>query len=70
MLAKLVRQSRVRLGKNQFRGLPAVFVGAAAIVGAWGVATAMRRAAIAMPEFVRETRELMLAMRERHRLPP
>ena len=68
----MVRRSRVRLGKNRFSGVPAILIGSAAIVLAAGVTAALSKAATAMPEMIRETRELWLAVNGggRRRLEP
>jgi hypothetical protein len=71
MLERMVRRSRVRIGKNRFTGLPAVLAGVAVIVAAAGVTAAMSKAATALPDLVRETRELYLAVNGgRRRLEP
>jgi hypothetical protein len=62
MLERIVRRSRVRLGKSKFTGLPAIFIGVAAVVTAAGVTAAMGKAATALPEMVRETRELLTVL--------
>jgi hypothetical protein len=72
MLDRIVGRARVRLGKRlRFEGVPALMAGAAFIICAAGVAEALKRGATAFPDVIRETRELMLAARNRERrLPP
>ena len=66
----MIRRSRVRLGKSRFAGLPAVFAGMAVLVAAAGASAALWRAATALPDLMRETRELYLAVNGRRRLEP
>jgi hypothetical protein len=68
----LLASSRVSLGKRfRARGIPAVLFGAATIVLAAGVSSALQRAMTILPESLREARSFWLAIREdRHeRLP-
>ena len=65
----LLKGSRIRIGAIRARGIPAVLIGAAAIVFAAGVTEALKRAATALPETIRETRNLMLLTRGARELP-
>ncbi len=58
----MIRRSRVRLGKTRFTGLPAACIGLATVVAAGGAAVALVRAAGTLPELIRESRELWLAV--------
>jgi hypothetical protein len=62
-----VRASRFRYGRLRASGVPAILCGAAAIVLAAGAGAALRRAAIVVPETLRETRLLWLAVRGENR---
>jgi hypothetical protein len=62
MLERMIRRSRVRLGKSRFAGLPAVFIGIAVLVSAAGAAVALVKAAESLPNVLRETRQLWLAV--------
>jgi hypothetical protein len=54
-----VRASKIRFGKLRIAGVPAILVGAAAIVAAAGVA----RALPVLPDALREARQLMESAR-------
>jgi hypothetical protein len=72
LLDALLRASRVTVGKRlRARGIPAVLLGASAIVLASGVSTALQRAMTILPESLREARSFWLAIRDdrRERLP-
>ena len=66
---RLVDESRLRLGKFRARGVPAVLIGVAAIVFASKFGDALRHAATALPETLRETRNVMLLTRGARELP-
>jgi hypothetical protein len=59
----LAKSSRLRAGKVQARGVPAILLGVASIVVATGLASALRRSAAMLPETLREARFLLVAMR-------
>jgi hypothetical protein len=66
-----VKASRLRVGPVRARGVPSILIGVAAIVFAAGVGQALQLAARALPETIRETRDLMLVARGAQReLPP
>jgi hypothetical protein len=70
-IVALVRGSRLGAGPLSARGVPAILLGAAAIVISAGVAKALERGAGMLPETLRATRELLLAIRgERRELRP
>jgi hypothetical protein len=63
--AKRLKASRLRFGKLDARGVPAILLGVSAIVVAAGVSAAIRRGATMLPETLREAREFWLAARGR-----
>ena len=63
----VVLASRLRFGRLHARGVPAILCGAAVIVLAAGAAGAMRRAAVVLPDTLREARLLWLAVRTERR---
>jgi hypothetical protein len=65
----LVDASRLRVGNMRARGVPAVLIGVATIVFAAGCGEALKRAATALPETLRETRNTMLMTRSARELP-
>ncbi len=65
----LVNGSRLRVGTVRARGVPAVLIGVATIVFAAGCGEALKRAATALPETLRETRNMMLMTRSARELP-
>jgi hypothetical protein len=67
-VAAVVSSSRVAIGKRiRARGVPAVLLGAAAIVLASGVSAALQRAMLIVPESLREARSFWLAIRDERR---
>jgi len=65
-----VKVSRLRVGPIRARGVPSILFGVAAIVFAAGAGRALQLAARALPETIRETRDLMLVARAQRELPP
>lgn len=64
----LLTTSRVAIGKRfRARGIPAVLLGAAAIVLASGVSSALQKAMTVLPESLREARAFWLALRDDRR---
>jgi hypothetical protein len=59
----LVAASRLRIGPLHVRGVPAILCGVAAIVVAKGASVALQRAAVIVPETLREVRLLWVAVR-------
>ncbi len=59
----LVKASRFKFGAFEARGVAAILCGAATIVLAAGVSSALRRGASLLPETLREAREFWLALR-------
>ena len=59
----LVAASRMRFGPLRVRGVPAILCGVAAIVAAAGASAALQRVAVIVPETIRETRLLWIAVR-------
>ena len=66
-LKPLVKASRLRFGRFEARGVTAILFGVAAIVVAGGASAALRAGATILPETLRESRELWLAVRGRPR---
>jgi hypothetical protein len=60
---RLVASSRLRIGPLHVRGVPAILCGVAAIVVAKGASEALSRAAVIVPETLREVRLLWVAVR-------
>jgi hypothetical protein len=69
---RMVRGSRIRLGKNvRVQGVPAILMGVACIVAAAGAASVLRKAAPILPDTLREARELWKTIRaDRRELNP
>ncbi len=65
----LLKGSRLHVGKVRARGIPAVLMGVAAVVFAAGFTQALKLAATALPETIRETRSLLLSARGARELP-
>jgi hypothetical protein len=63
----VVLASRLRYGRLHARGVPAILCGAACIVLAAGVAGALRRTAVVLPDTLREARLLWIAVRSERR---
>jgi len=59
----LVRASRIRCGPLEARGVPAILLGAAAIVIASGASKALALGPSLIPETLREARAFWLAVR-------
>jgi hypothetical protein len=62
--ARILRASHVHIGKNiRVRGVPAILLGVSAIVAVAGAARALRAAAPALPDVLREATKLAAAVR-------
>jgi hypothetical protein len=57
--AKVMKASKLQLGKLEARGVPAILLGAAAIVLAAGAARAVLAGAPHLPDTIRELRGLL-----------
>jgi hypothetical protein len=69
--ARVLRASSLKLGDFRARGVPAILLGVSAIVAVAGAARALRAAAPALPEVLRETKNLVDAVRrDQPRLSP
>jgi hypothetical protein len=71
--ARILRASHVHIGKNiRVRGVPAILLGVSTIVAVAGTARALRAAAPALPDVLREAAKLVAAVRgdrdHQHRL--
>lgn len=60
---RILRASKLRFGSLRAQGVPAILLGAAAIVLAAGVARALRTAIPTLPETLREAKALAEATR-------
>jgi hypothetical protein len=65
--ARILRASSLRYGDFRARGLPAILIGASAIVLAAGTVRALKTAAPSLAEVVRETTKLVEAARSDQR---
>ena len=62
--ARILRASQIRIGKQiRVRGVPAILLGASAIVLSAGVMRVLRTAAPSLPEVLREATKLVDAVR-------
>ena len=62
--ARILRASHVHIGKNfRVRGVPAILLGVSAIVAVAGTSRALRAAAPALPDVLREATKLAGAIR-------
>jgi hypothetical protein len=62
--ARILRASHVHIGKNiRVRGVPAILLGVSTVVAVAGAARALRAAAPALPDVLRETTKLVAALR-------
>lgn len=63
-LARILRASHIHVGKDvRVRGLPAILLGVSAVVAVAGTARAVRAAAPALPDVLREATKLVGAIR-------
>ena len=62
-LARVLRASNLRLGKLRARGVPAILLGASAIVIAAGTVRALKAAAPSLADSLREATKLVEALR-------
>jgi hypothetical protein len=62
--ARILRASHIHIGKDiRVRGVPAILLGVSAIVAVAGTARALRAAAPALPDVLREATKLIEAVR-------
>jgi hypothetical protein len=61
--ARILRASNLRLGKLRARGVPAILLGASAIVIAAGTVRALKAAAPSLADSLREATKLVEALR-------
>jgi hypothetical protein len=61
--ARILRASKVRFGDFRAQGVPAILLGVAGVVIAAGLVRALRAAAPALPETLREAKSLIEATR-------
>lgn len=65
--ARVLRASKLRIGSLRAQGLPAILFGVAGVVLAAGMVRALRAAAPALPETLREAKNLIEATRPQPR---
>ncbi|HEY4440625.1 MAG TPA: hypothetical protein VGN14_09220 [Candidatus Elarobacter sp.] len=69
--ARILRASQLKIGDFRARGVPAILLGASAVVVAAGTVRALRAAAPTLAEVIREATKLAEALRsDQHRLNP
>jgi hypothetical protein len=68
--ARVMRASRLRVGKVRAMGVPAILMGVAGIIVATGVARSVRTLAPMLPETLRELKSLVDAGRDARTLKP
>jgi hypothetical protein len=68
--ARVLRASRLRIGRVKAMGVPAILFGVAGIVLATGVARSFRTIAPMLPETIRELKNLVDAGRDARTLKP
>lgn len=68
--ARLMRASRLRVGRVRAMGVPAILMGVAGIIVATGVAKSFRTIAPMLPETIRELKSLLEAGRDARSLKP
>ncbi len=61
--ARVLRASSLKLGDFRARGVPAILLGVSVIVAVAGTVRTLRAAAPALPEVLREAKNLVEAMR-------
>jgi hypothetical protein len=68
--ARVMRSSRLRVGKVRAMGVPAILMGVAGIILAAGVSRSFRTIAPMLPETLRELKSLVDAGRDARTLKP
>lgn len=68
--ARVLRASRLRVGRVKAMGLPAILIGVAGVVIALGVSRSFRTIAPMLPETLRELKSLVDAGRDARTLKP
>jgi hypothetical protein len=68
--ARVLRASRLRIGKVRAMGVPAILIGVAGIVLAAGVSRSLGTIAPMLPETLREMKKLVDAGRDARTLKP
>lgn len=68
--ARLMRASRLRVGRVRAMGVPAILMGVAGIIVAAGVSRSFRTIAPMLPETLRELKGLLEAGRDARSLKP
>ncbi len=61
--ARVLRASKIRIGRLRAQGVPAILIGAAAVILATGAARSLRVATPLLPETLREAKNLLEATR-------
>jgi hypothetical protein len=68
--ARVLRASRIRIGKVRATGVPAILIGVAGVIVAAGVSRSFRTIAPMLPETLRELKSLVDAGRDARTLKP
>ena len=68
--ARVMRASRLRVGRVRAMGVPAILIGVAGIILAAGISRSMGTIAPMLPETLREMKSLFEAGREARKLKP
>lgn len=68
--ARVMRASRLRIGKLRAMGVPAILIGVAGIILAAGVSRSFRAVAPTLPETLRELKNLVEAGAAARKLKP
>jgi hypothetical protein len=68
--ARVLRASRLRIGRVRAMGVPAILIGVAGIILAAGVARSLGTVAPMLPETLREMKNLLEARRDIQPLKP
>jgi len=68
--ARTLRVSKIRIGNLRAQGIPAILIGAAAIVLAAGAMRALKAGAPTLPDTIRELRQLIESNRRSKPLNP
>jgi hypothetical protein len=68
--ARVLRASRIRIGRIRAMGVPAILIGAAGVILAAGAARSLRTVAPMLPETLRELKSLLETRRDARPLKP
>jgi hypothetical protein len=68
--ARVLRASRIRIGRIRAMGVPAILIGVAGVILAAGAARSLRTVAPMLPETLRELKSLLETRRDARPLKP